>query len=90
MMPPPISALTTTYASAPHRLQSLHSHAALKRYASNTALNPPYASAPPQLTILRLTYYIHSVRWLVGLHNQCNQGNILSGFLFQQDVRGNC
>ncbi|MBW0479130.1 hypothetical protein O181_018845 [Austropuccinia psidii MF-1] len=59
------------------------------RYASDTTLNPPYASTPPPLTILTLPYYIHSVRWLVGVHNQRNQGNMLSGLLCQQDVRGN-
>ncbi|MBW0534121.1 hypothetical protein O181_073836 [Austropuccinia psidii MF-1] len=48
------------------RLQSLRSRGGLKRYASDTALNPPYASAPSPLII-------HSVRWLVGVHNQCNQ-----------------
>ncbi|MBW0520143.1 hypothetical protein O181_059858 [Austropuccinia psidii MF-1] len=59
------------------------------RYASDTALNPLYASAPPPLTILTLPYYIHSVRWLVGIHNQRNQGNMLSGLLCQQHLRGN-
>ncbi|MBW0555452.1 hypothetical protein O181_095167 [Austropuccinia psidii MF-1] len=63
--------------------------AAPSRYASNTTLNPPYASAPPPFTILMLWYYIHSVRWLVGVHNQHNQGNMLSGLLCQQDLRGN-
>ncbi|MBW0482860.1 hypothetical protein O181_022575 [Austropuccinia psidii MF-1] len=59
------------------------------RYASNTALNPPYASASPPITILMLLHYIHSVRWLVGVHDQRNQGNMLSGLLCQQDLRGN-
>ncbi|MBW0585485.1 hypothetical protein O181_125200 [Austropuccinia psidii MF-1] len=80
MMPPPISTLKTPYASTPSCLKSL---------CSRGALNPPYASTPPPLTILTLLYYIHSVRWLVGVHNQCNQGNMLSGLLCQQDLMGN-
>ncbi|MBW0545090.1 hypothetical protein O181_084805 [Austropuccinia psidii MF-1] len=63
--------------------------AATSRYASETALSPPYASAPLPLTILRFPYYIHSVQWLVGVHNERNQGNMLSGLLCQQDLRGN-
>ncbi|MBW0525480.1 hypothetical protein O181_065195 [Austropuccinia psidii MF-1] len=63
--------------------------AAPSRYASNTALNPPYAWAPPPLTILTLLYYIHCVWWLVGVHNQHNQGKMLSGLLCQRNLRGN-
>ncbi|MBW0565847.1 hypothetical protein O181_105562 [Austropuccinia psidii MF-1] len=78
MMRPLISALTASYAPM-----------APSRYASDTSLNRPYASAPPPLTILTLPYYIHSVRWIVGVHDECNQVNMLSGLLFQQDLRGN-
>ncbi|MBW0468898.1 hypothetical protein O181_008613 [Austropuccinia psidii MF-1] len=66
-----------------------YAHGVPSQHACDTALNPPYASVPPPLTILTLLYYIHSVRWLVGIHNQRNQGNMLSGLLCQQDLRGN-
>ncbi|MBW0576721.1 hypothetical protein O181_116436 [Austropuccinia psidii MF-1] len=78
-MPPPIS-LTIPTPPPPSCLQSL---------CSPGALNPPYASVLLPLTILTLPYYIHSVRWLVGIHNERNQGNMLSGLLCQQDLRGN-
>ncbi|MBW0539127.1 hypothetical protein O181_078842 [Austropuccinia psidii MF-1] len=60
----------------------------LQSLCSSGALNSPYASAPPPLTILTLPYYIYSVRWLVGVHNEHNQGNMLSGLLCQQHLRG--
>ncbi|MBW0589230.1 hypothetical protein O181_128945, partial [Austropuccinia psidii MF-1] len=85
---PPISSLTNPYASAPVAC-SPYTHAEPSRYASDTTLNPPYSSAPRPLAILTLPYYIHCVRWLVGAHNQSKQGNMLSGLLCQQDLRGN-
>ncbi|MBW0545321.1 hypothetical protein O181_085036 [Austropuccinia psidii MF-1] len=51
------------------------------------------AECPPDMLltplILTLPYYIHSVRWLVGVHNERNCRNMLSGLLCQQDLRGN-
>ncbi|MBW0585513.1 hypothetical protein O181_125228 [Austropuccinia psidii MF-1] len=51
------------------------------------------AECPPNMLlkrlILMLPYYIHSVRWLVGVHNERNRQNMLSGLLCQQDLRGN-
>ncbi|MBW0548634.1 hypothetical protein O181_088349 [Austropuccinia psidii MF-1] len=44
----------------------------------------------PIRLILTLPYYIHSVRWLVGIHNERNCRNMLSGLLCQQDRRENC
>ncbi|MBW0593565.1 hypothetical protein O181_133280 [Austropuccinia psidii MF-1] len=44
---------------------------------------------PTPLTILTFPYYIHSVRWLVGVHNGRHHQNMLSGLLCQQDLRGN-
>ncbi|MBW0580714.1 hypothetical protein O181_120429 [Austropuccinia psidii MF-1] len=43
----------------------------------------------PTPLILTLPYYIHSVRWLVGVHDERNRQNMLSGLLCQQDLRGN-
>ncbi|MBW0500681.1 hypothetical protein O181_040396 [Austropuccinia psidii MF-1] len=54
----------------------------------------PYACGVPPNTLLKpliltLPYYIHSVRWLVGVHDERNPRNMLSGLLCQQDLRGN-
>ncbi|MBW0502839.1 hypothetical protein O181_042554 [Austropuccinia psidii MF-1] len=43
----------------------------------------------PPLTILMLRYYIHRVWWLVGVHDERNQGDMLSGHLCQQVLGGN-
>ncbi|MBW0564519.1 hypothetical protein O181_104234 [Austropuccinia psidii MF-1] len=43
----------------------------------------------PTPLILTLPYYIHSVQWLVGVHNEHNCRNMLTGLLCQQDLRGN-
>ncbi|MBW0582689.1 hypothetical protein O181_122404 [Austropuccinia psidii MF-1] len=47
MMPPPISTLTTPYASAPRLIFSAsynsYAPAAPSRYVSDATLNPPYA-----------------------------------------------
>ncbi|MBW0469588.1 hypothetical protein O181_009303 [Austropuccinia psidii MF-1] len=50
---------------------------------------PLRGALPTLLTILTLLYYIHSVWWLVGVHDERNCQNILSGLLCQQDLRGN-
>ncbi|MBW0496719.1 hypothetical protein O181_036434, partial [Austropuccinia psidii MF-1] len=47
------------------------------------------AECLPTRLILTLPYYIHSVRWLVGVHNERNCQNMLSGLLCQQDLRVN-
>ncbi|MBW0592962.1 hypothetical protein O181_132677 [Austropuccinia psidii MF-1] len=63
------------------------------RHAPNTTY--PYARGVPlnmlpTRLILTLPYYIHSVRWLVGVHDEHNRRNMLSGLLCQQDLRENC
>ncbi|MBW0488636.1 hypothetical protein O181_028351 [Austropuccinia psidii MF-1] len=59
LMPPPPAACNPYPPAAPSRI------------ASDTALNPAYASAPLPLTILTLPHYIHSVRWLLGVEDKC-------------------
>ncbi|MBW0494910.1 hypothetical protein O181_034625 [Austropuccinia psidii MF-1] len=75
----------------PRRLQFLHSPGALKislrRRHLISALTPALSS--PLLTILMLLYEINRVWWLVGIHNECNHRNMLSGLLCQQVLRGN-
>ncbi|MBW0576421.1 hypothetical protein O181_116136 [Austropuccinia psidii MF-1] len=44
----------------------------------------------PKPLILTLLYYIRSVQWLGGVHNERNRQNMLSGLLCKQDLRGNC
>ncbi|MBW0573515.1 hypothetical protein O181_113230 [Austropuccinia psidii MF-1] len=104
---PPISSLTTLYASAPRLIFSLayNPYAAVgpSSYASNASLTHPTclqhclpslnSQCPPDmplrpLTLLMLRYYIHRVRWLVGVHDEHNQGDMLSGHRCQQVLGG--
>ncbi|MBW0578476.1 hypothetical protein O181_118191 [Austropuccinia psidii MF-1] len=43
----------------------------------------------PTPLVLTLPYYIHSVQWLVGVHNERICRNMLSGLLCQHDLRKN-
>ncbi|MBW0475312.1 hypothetical protein O181_015027 [Austropuccinia psidii MF-1] len=75
--------------SWPSKLLMLPPPATCNPYAPavpSTLLKPLH---PPPLTILTLPYYIHSVRWLFGIHNERNRQNMLSGLLCQQDLTGN-
>ncbi|MBW0514571.1 hypothetical protein O181_054286 [Austropuccinia psidii MF-1] len=86
MMPPPISALTTPYASAPlpyllRHLPSLCSCGTLKICLQRHPQPPLCLILSPLLTILTLRYQIHRAQWLVGVHDERNQGDMLSGHL---------
>ncbi|MBW0569599.1 hypothetical protein O181_109314 [Austropuccinia psidii MF-1] len=61
-----------------HCLPSLRSQRALPT-CSQHHLSLRLRSALPTPLILTLPYYIHSVRWLVGVHNERNRQNMLSG-----------
>ncbi|MBW0477170.1 hypothetical protein O181_016885 [Austropuccinia psidii MF-1] len=54
---PPMSALTTPYASTPATYNP-YAPTAPSRYTSNSVINPPYASSHLPLTMLTLTYML--------------------------------
>ncbi|MBW0579839.1 hypothetical protein O181_119554 [Austropuccinia psidii MF-1] len=55
-----------------HCLPSLRSRGALPTCSQHCLPSLRFQSALPTLLILMLPYYIHSVRWLVGVYNECN------------------
>ncbi|MBW0553833.1 hypothetical protein O181_093548 [Austropuccinia psidii MF-1] len=85
---PPISVLTTPYAFTPPPLPFLRSKSALPTPLILTLAECPpnmlltlltilmLAECPPNMLptplIFKLPYYIHSVRWLVGVHDEHN------------------
>ncbi|MBW0590671.1 hypothetical protein O181_130386, partial [Austropuccinia psidii MF-1] len=71
---------STAYHPYARRVPSRH-HLSLRLWSAS--------QHAPNTLILTLPYYIHSVRWLVGVHNERNRRNMLSGLLCQQDLRGN-
>ncbi|MBW0532282.1 hypothetical protein O181_071997 [Austropuccinia psidii MF-1] len=80
---------------SPHAPNTTYPYACVvpSQHAPDTAYHPMLAECPPNMLltplILTLPSYIHSVRWLVGVHDERNCRNMLSGLLCQQDLREN-